>query len=424
MRRFLSIFILYFFPLTLFAQRTISGRIIDVDTDEPLFGVAVICNNVPVAFSDNEGRFDLPLDDLQPKDTILFRHLSYHVKSVVVSHLHSDTIVRLENRFFSLSEVSITAINYKKIIKDITAKYKQLALTQQYWTKVHQTQTLTCKGNFAGYVEYTGYMLCMGNELGYPFIQNQWIPEHIRRTKEDSIVSQILGRQYRNRFSEYFICNTWMVYRFFDVAHPLGKYHNYYTIKVDSSFSTGGKDYWAVSFRQTKRIVIKNRVLTNINGQICIEKETNTPTSLTGSCDQSNLFAAQINLEYGIFDNKILPRDMTISVVQNKDFKGKELIHYKIMYENRISFSEAAIRKKGKFTEILSEWIVPDFLYEPEYWQSFPMKDSMDFSESAEIPIMQPIPPHQYFRNWAQINYQQAKIEIEQLLWKRIQPAQ
>jgi len=96
---------------------SLKGIIVDSESDEPLFGVAVIYRDAPVAFSDDRGYFILPIDNVQPQDVILFRHLSYHDKSVSFNRLCSDTVVRMENRFFSLSEVPITPINYQKLIK-------------------------------------------------------------------------------------------------------------------------------------------------------------------------------------------------------------------------------------------------------------------------------------------------------------------
>ena len=444
---------------------SLTGFIVDSETNEPLFGVALISHDKTLAFSDDEGRFSLPLEKLQSQDIVLFRHLSYHDKAVVLSRLHTDTVVRMENRFFSLSAVTITPINHQNLIKSIRTKYEKSAPAQPYWTKIHQTQSLTYRGESAGYVEYTGNMLCMGRDVTNPFIENKWLPEHIRRTKENPTVSLMMGDENRVRFSEKSINNLWLEYRFFDIVHPLGKYHKCYAFRVDSSFTVDGKDYWALSYRQKERIVVVGWSLNNISGQMWIEKNTNTLARLTGSCNQSDTYVTQVGIHYGTFDNKVVPRELSISVLYNKHIRGRRL-QDKILYESRISFVEADNRKqkkkyKGDYNNVLSELIVPELPFDPEYWLQFPMSEKMDFSKDAKLPIYrdnndavihiepeyrwifpindtmdftegakQPIfrdtndATLQEFQIWTKKGQQQMKNEMEQLTWKKIQPVQ
>ena len=408
---------------------TLTGLVVDSENNEPLFGVTVMCRGVAVAFSDDEGRFTLTTDTLQPQDTVFFRHISYHEQAVVLSLLRTDSVVRMESRFFSLSEVTVTPVNYQKLIKAIVTKYKKSTPAQPYWTKIHQSQSLTHRGESAGYVEYTGYMLCMGSDINSPFIENKWIPEHIRRAKENPTVSLIFGDQYRVRISENSIKSLWVEYRFFDVTHPLGKYHKNYEVRVDSSFTVDGKAYWALSYRQKTRIVVAGWTLSNNSGQMWVEKNTNRLTRLTGNCNQGNNFVTQASIEYGTFDNKVVPREMQVSVIKNINLRGSRA-QDKILYESRILFSEADNRKMKKYmndyVEVFEEMIVTKLPYEPEYWTTFPPKDNMNFAEGAQLPIFRypDDPDIQNLRISSQTGMQKMKNEISTLSWKTIQPIQ
>ena len=217
--------------------------VVDRETNKPVFGVTIIVGGVSVTFSDEEGRFTLLMDKIQSQDAILFSHISYNNQSVTASQLQIDSIVRIESRSISLAEVKVMPVNQKKLIPDIVAQYRKTAPTQPYWTKVHQTQTLIFRGEPAGYVEYTGHMLYIGRDITDAFIFNAWIPEHIRRTKENTLLSLISEDEYRTRISEHSISSVLTNYRFFDVVHPFGKFHNRFTLSIDSSFTADGIDY-------------------------------------------------------------------------------------------------------------------------------------------------------------------------------------
>ncbi|MDR2145276.1 MAG: carboxypeptidase-like regulatory domain-containing protein [Tannerella sp.] len=404
---------------------SLTGMVIDSETNEPVFGVSLICRDVAVAFSDDEGRFTLTLDNLEPQDVILFKHISYQDKMITLSLLYTDSIVRMESRFFSLSEVIVTPVNQQKLIKAIVSEYKKTVPSQPYWTKIHQAQSLTYRGESAGYVEYTGYMLCMGSDEKNPFIANEWIPEHVRRTPEEPRVSLLFGSDIFARISEHSINRLWTEYRFFDITHPLGKYNKDYEIRVDSSFTSDGEDYWVLSYRQKSRIAVTGWGLSGNSGQMWIEKNSNMLVRLTGSCNQGNHFVTQVNIAYGTFDNKIVPHEMYISVIQNTNLQGRRT-QDKILYESVISFPEAADRQKkkykGEYMDVFEEMIITELPFESEYWKQFPAESNMNFSEGAQLPIFRDLTTLQELQIQTQKGQQQMKNEIVTLTWEKIEP--
>ena len=400
------------------------GLVVDSKTNEPLFGVTVICRDVMVAFSDDAGLFPLPSNDLLPDDVILFKHISYSDKIVTFSQLQADSIVKMENRTHTLQEITVVPVNYQKVIKAIVANYNKLSPAQPYWTKIHQAQTLTFRGELAGYVEFTGHMLCMGRDIKNPFSENKWFPDQVRRIEENKTVSILFGGELFARCSEHSIHDSWTEFRFFDVMHPLGKYSSSYVFNVDSSFTADGKDYWAISYQSKAHIAVAGWSNSSC-GQMWIEKTTNLLSRITGSCNRADKFATQLDIKYGSFDNKVIPCEMHITVVQNKNIQGKK-IQDKLMYESRISFTEAASRLQKKYKDeylhTLGMLMVTELPFDPVYWSRFPTIDNLNFSENDQLPIYRHADAIelQEMRQSAQIGQQEMKKEITSLTWHKI----
>ena len=409
---------------------SLTGMVVDSETKEPVFGVSLYYRDVAISFSDDNGRFFLQLDKLELQEAIVFRHISFHDKTVVISILQTDSVVEMENRFYSLSEVTVTPVDSKKLIQSIVAKYRQTAPMQPYWSKIHQTQTLTYMGELAGYVEYTGYMLCMGSDIKDPFIGNKWFPEHVRRIKENQRVSVIFGDEYRIRYSEISIEYLWDAYRFFDVMHPLGKFNKKYELRVDSLFTMEGKEFWALSYRQIGIISVAGWNYASNTGQMWIEKNTHSLVRLTGSCNRGVMYVTQFSIDYGTFDDKVAPYAMAISMIRNKTSRGARA-QDKILCESRIYFSEADSRKGKKYQKEYRKYhymhetvTIADFPYEPEYWKTFTAYNNMNFTEGANMPVyISPDDPLiQELLPYSQAANQYMKEEIQLLNWKTIQP--
>jgi len=158
-----------------------------------------------------------------------------------------------------------------------------------------------------------------------------------------------------------------------------------------------------------------------------VEKNTNRLTQLTGNCNQGNNFVTQASIEYGTFDNKVVPCEMQVSVINNIKLRGSRA-QDKILYESRILFSEADHRKMKKYmndyVEVFEEMMITELPYEPEYWTTFPPKDNMNFVEGAQTPIFRypDDPGMQNLRISTQTGMQKMKNEISTLSWKTIQP--
>ena len=408
---------------------SLEGMVVDSKTNEPVFGVYIVFDGVPVAFTDDKGRFTLSLDKIQLQDTVLLHHMSYYNQVIAVSQLRTNPVVRMDSRYISLAQVTVRPVSPKKIIKDIVAQYQKTAPVQPYWTKIHQTQTLTYMGEAGGYVEYTGHMLCMGRDITNAFIENQWIPEHVRRTKEDPRISLAMGDTHRIRLSERLIDFIWLDYRFFDVAHPLGKFHKHYTFKLDSFFTVEEKDYLAISYKQKEKIEINLWPLSDCNGQLWIEKGSNKLVKLSGNTNRDDYNVTQLTVEYGNFNHCVVPHEIKMSVISNQNNR-KEKLQDKLLIESCISFTEAADRQSGNYegdyNAIMPDLVIPDLSYEPEYWMQFSAKEGMNFIEGARYPIYKNLNNEeiQYYQRFFEKNIPKIESEISKSTWEKIIPIQ
>ena len=405
----------------------LTGMVVDSETNEPLFGVTVFYDGAPVAFSDDEGRFTLTLDNMQPQDSVFFRHISFHNQTVTAGRLRTDPVVRMESRSVSIGEVSVKPANHKKIINDIIAQYQKSAPKQPYWAKVHQTQTLTFRGEESGYVEYTGHILCMGRDIANAFIENQWIPEHVRRTKENPSISHMIGDPLRVRLSERLIDFMWLDYRFFDVAHPLGQFNKQYAFRIDSVFTLEGNDYWAISYQQQKKIEINFWQLSECKGQLWVDKNSNMLIKLSGNTNRDDFNVTQLTIDYGTFNHRVVPYEINMSVIGNQNIR-KEKLPEKLLLESRVSFSEASDRQernyKGDYNVIMPDMLIEDMRYELGYWAQIPGKTNIDFIEGANSQIYWNYYDERvlYFQKFLKDNLPIIQNEISKLTWGKIIP--
>ncbi len=407
---------------------SITGKVIDNDSNEPVFGVALIYRNTPVTFSDDRGHFTLQLENASLNDSISFKHLSYILQPVPLERLQSDSVIRLHNCFYNIDAVTVQPIDHKKLVKAIVVQFQQSAPSKPYWSNIRQTQILTCKGNLSGFLEYTGKMLCMGRSIKNAFIENKWYPEHIRRTKEEYNFAMMMNDWYRLRMGEAFTNFAWTEYRFFDIAHPLGKYHKHFVFNVDSSVIVNYKNCWSVSFRQKDPINVSSWPLLNMSGYIYVDKVTDRLVQISSSFSRGTLSSSQINVAYGTCNSWIIPKEIDIAIIRNKTEKGSR-IQQKVLIENKVVFISANILQKkqykGEYNSFKPELIIPKMSYTSEYWTSFTsewdnMWKDIQFIEGAQEQIFRDGEISESSINWSQQAQQQIETEIKTIEWKDI----
>ena len=413
MRIFFSIGLIVIALYAKAQNSSLEGSIIDDETNEPIYGVVIAHDNKTISFSDDKGNFILHTEALQWNDSVTFKHLGYYSVTLPLSSLSNDSIVRLKSRYYELSEVSVQPISQKKLMKAIIKQFQRSAPQTPYWTDIHQTQSLVLNGKPSGYFECTGKIFNVGRSITNPFITNKLYPEHVRRTKEEVKFID----QNRLRISESLI--NWLEYRFWDVIHPLGSHNKYYSFRVDSSFISDNKSYLAIYFQQTKPIRVVGWSLLKINGQMWIDRGTNSLVKLFANFSRDS-WGSQLEINYAICDDYIIPKTMYMSVVWDSRRQQK------IFSENYISFTKMVLspnkKYKGEYNSFYHEVLIPGMPYEPAYWSQYPnnkgLKDEQFIEgENEQIRINPDMWDNQIFQ---EIN-QQIKNEIKELIWKDIE---
>ena len=90
------------------AQAQVRGKVYDGDNQSPIEGVNIILEGKPVSISNSNGTFSV--DEATNRDTLLFKHLGYHNKSVVIAQ-DSFLVVTLQNKSVAIDGVTVRGYN-------------------------------------------------------------------------------------------------------------------------------------------------------------------------------------------------------------------------------------------------------------------------------------------------------------------------
>jgi len=134
------------FPLFLFAQVKISGRVFDKETQEPIPFVAIYTNNQSTnsqsTLTDEQGYFNLIINH---SDSVYFQHLAYNFYAVPSSVLLQNSTVNLVPQAVELADVTISPIDAQSLLKkagqNLIEKLKEKD-TRSYLFHVEESNTI------------------------------------------------------------------------------------------------------------------------------------------------------------------------------------------------------------------------------------------------------------------------------------------
>lgn len=116
---YLSFSIMLMLSSTSLRAQTISGKVIDAETNEPVIGAAVIeVGTTNGAITDAEGKFNIELKKSPSQIKVSF--LGYEAKIVNVEGGETDITVNLSPDLFGLEDVVVTANRVEENLQDLT----------------------------------------------------------------------------------------------------------------------------------------------------------------------------------------------------------------------------------------------------------------------------------------------------------------
>ncbi|WP_084647774.1 carboxypeptidase-like regulatory domain-containing protein [Gelidibacter mesophilus] len=112
MNKFFLIAMLVGFSINSFAQKTISGQVLEKDTNMPLIGVTIVVKNTSKGVTtDFDGNYEI--SGVNDTDLLVFSYLGYKPQEILVSN-QSTINVLLETDAQQMDEVVITALNIQR----------------------------------------------------------------------------------------------------------------------------------------------------------------------------------------------------------------------------------------------------------------------------------------------------------------------
>lgn len=112
MNKFFLILMVFGFSITSFAQKTVSGQVLEKETNLPLIGVTIVVKNTNKGTTtDFDGNFQI--NGVNVIDTLMFSYLGYKTQEVLVGS-QSKINMTLETDAQEMDEVVITALNIQR----------------------------------------------------------------------------------------------------------------------------------------------------------------------------------------------------------------------------------------------------------------------------------------------------------------------
>jgi len=128
MKKLFIAFIALFCGVTMFAQTTFTGTVIDADTDQPIPGANVkVVGNVTGTSTDFDGKFSLQLSDDLPI-SLEFSYIGYLNKTVEFTQNNQNLTIKLEESQNELDEVVVSASRTPESVRESPVTIERLSV--------------------------------------------------------------------------------------------------------------------------------------------------------------------------------------------------------------------------------------------------------------------------------------------------------
>ena len=127
---------------------------LDSVTLEPLPFVNVsVPGSLQGTLTNNEGKFELNVQELKPTDSIKLSLLSYNDITLSLSNVKDSAVYRLPNTFYTLNEVVVSPQPAEEYIREAIRKIPENSVKVPYNTKVYYRMIFKLNGKYMTYTE-------------------------------------------------------------------------------------------------------------------------------------------------------------------------------------------------------------------------------------------------------------------------------
>lgn len=371
-------------------EQNFTGKIIDKNTNEPVFGAVIYYKGKPISFSDESGCFQFELNNASMKDSLTICHMSYENNIIPITSVKSglDSIY-VKEKVYLIDEVLIGSIKDKNVLKEIKKHY-QLSVPQlSHWTEMNCSQLITYRGKPRSFLECFGNMLIIDDNEKYPDKGAYFIPSELRRTVEDPLLSKITipkeNFSQRMQITGYYTYQTLMEYHYFEICHPLkSRFSDRFEFHLDSICVYNTNSCYLFSFKQKNRISYLRNTFDEMKGQFWADVNNYKILKITCSFNHMNRFFNQVVEEYNQSQEAAYPKNISFTIIHNK-YLGERFTQ-KIFIETKININK--IYGNGFLArnyDYMIESFLPFLKYNREFWSKHPIIDTALKSKVSEL---------------------------------------
>lgn len=363
------------------AQKHIIGKVIDNNTEKPIFGVIVSNSEKELTYTDEHGKFVLNKNETSSwtdEDHVFFSHVAYKTRDISFKSLIPKSgnriALRLEPNILMLGEVQISAnlINEtKRILKSAYEAYEKYEQTDYYTTSANYKQVIDENNLPVGYLEYKGEIV-FPKENNQAFVIPEIFPSSIRRTSENPTIVKSWyshggsDKGSYNQLGGLFARTSWVNYRFFEINHPLKK-HKKFEFELRGSEVVSDKDCYVIYYVQKKNIKEKGWSIYELQGNLYIDKKDFKLIKSTCSYRLENLSYNKYVIRYELLKKKMYP--LQIDVI-NYRYGNNNIDISNIVIKGRLTLNNQDLgRKITIMNDPLSLWFEQTTQYNINSWK-------------------------------------------------------
>ncbi|RXG18361.1 hypothetical protein DSM03_1011043 [Leeuwenhoekiella aestuarii] len=374
-----TILLIIFIAHYSFSQETLVIKVIDQDSENPIYGASLKINNTFVNFSNKNGEIKIDTKDIiQRNDTqYCFSHMSYDTECLTYKELKVLNTVSLKYQLNELDEVLLTynsaTPSNKEIIKRAKNFFKESLDRGSYWSKINLKEVWMMYDVPQSYLEIDGTIF-----MNYDYSPKAmfWadfiIPNKVRRIEESTTLKRNDLDSKRKKGiiqkSVHFVGKDLLfAYRTYLKLHPLGKKSNRFFINFLDEEEIRGNKYYVIEYSRNENLNIKGRGFSKNYGKIWISKKDYSIFKEQISFHFETLKSFTMNIDHTTYENKSYPTKIE-SISHSSKLEKAVSTKSILMFEEIAPSHRDFLENDGTGISFLYK----NYPYTKDYWNAKP----------------------------------------------------